>query len=539
MSSIGVIFGGSRRLFLRVLVGSFLISALFFVRTHVANAASCTAPSTDYGTVTGLSANIASTGTYRIWTRMAAPDTTNNTYMLEIDGSSCYTIGGSSVPTYAAGATTYFNNDSSNWISKTSGGAEMDITLSAGTHTFSLIGNAPNVVVDRLVMTQDTTCVPTGTGDNCANPPDTTPPVANITSPSNNANVSGTISVGVNATDNSGTVSKVELYVDGASTPTQTSTNSPFSFSLNTATLSIGAHTLEVKAYDPSNNVGTSGTVTINVVATSPPTVSISAPPTNSSESGVITVTALATDNVGVTKVEFFTDSSTTPFSTISTNGPYTTSLDTKTLSNGSHTITAKAFDAAGNVQTSSAVAITVSNSGSSSDTTPPTVSIISPVSNTVLNADYDRTAHTTESYTSTAYTVSAAAADASGIANVQLFVDGSTTPAATVTTAPYNLTTNISSMHCGVHTFKVTATDASANHHAARATVSFSVTLAENISNSGSCRVGLADYSLLKGLYGKSGSAITNPRADINGDGTVNLADYSLLKGKYGQQLN
>src|SRR5207249_10311976 len=55
---------------------------------------------------------------------------------------------------------------------------------------------------------------------------------------------------------------------------------------------------------------------------------------------------------------------------------PYSVSWNTTTASNGSHTLTAVARDAAGNRTTSAAVTITVFN-----DTTPPTVSITSPVS--------------------------------------------------------------------------------------------------------------------------------------------------------------
>lgn len=135
--------------------------------TRTAQAAACTNPSTDYGTVT-YTASVSATGTYRIWTRMSAPSTSANTYLLDIDSSSCYTVGGSTVPVYSSGATSYFSNNTSNWISKTSGGSNIDVSLSSGSHTIKLIGNADGVVVDRVIITADTTCVPTGAGDNCA-----------------------------------------------------------------------------------------------------------------------------------------------------------------------------------------------------------------------------------------------------------------------------------------------------------------------------------------------------------------------------------
>lgn len=152
--------------------------ALITQRNDNAIAAACTTPSTDYGRVTNLSFTIDTAATYRIWSRMAAADTTNNTYLLEIDGSTCFNVGGSSssVPVYSGGSTTRFANNSTNWIATTSTGSAVTMSLSVGTHTVKLIGNAPNVVLDRLVVTSDMTCTPTGTGDNCVTPADTTAP---------------------------------------------------------------------------------------------------------------------------------------------------------------------------------------------------------------------------------------------------------------------------------------------------------------------------------------------------------------------------
>ncbi|MEO7904524.1 MAG: fibronectin type III domain-containing protein [Candidatus Saccharimonadales bacterium] len=132
-----------------------------------ASAAACSAPSTDYGSVTGLSVSAGKTANYRIWTRMAAQDSTNNTYLLEVDGVNCFVVGGSGVPVYSTGTSTYFVNSTANWINKTSTGAVISLSLSAGTHTLKLIGNTPGVVVDRVILTASTTCIPTGTGGNC------------------------------------------------------------------------------------------------------------------------------------------------------------------------------------------------------------------------------------------------------------------------------------------------------------------------------------------------------------------------------------
>ncbi len=91
---------------------------------------------------------------------------------------------------------------------------------------------------------------------------DTTAPVANVTSPTNGATVSGTITVSATATDNVG-VTKVELYVDGVLKGTDTA--SPYSFSLDTTTLSNASHAISVRAYDAANNIGIDNDTSVTV----------------------------------------------------------------------------------------------------------------------------------------------------------------------------------------------------------------------------------------------------------------------------------
>ncbi|HYS54847.1 MAG TPA: Ig-like domain-containing protein [Thermoanaerobaculia bacterium] len=92
---------------------------------------------------------------------------------------------------------------------------------------------------------------------------------------------------------------------------------------------------------------------------TTPPTTSITAPAAGATVTGTTTVTASASDNVGVTKVEFYLDN---VLQSTDTTSPYSWSWNTTTASNGSHSLTSKAYDAAGNVGTSAAVGVTVNN---------------------------------------------------------------------------------------------------------------------------------------------------------------------------------
>jgi beta-lactamase superfamily II metal-dependent hydrolase len=100
---------------------------------------------------------------------------------------------------------------------------------------------------------------------------------------------------------------------------------------------------------------------------TTPPSTSITAPANGATVSATTSVTASASDNVSVTKVEFYLDGA---LQSTDTASPYSWSWNTTTATNASHVLTSKAYDAAGNSATSTAVTVTVNNAG---DTTPPT----------------------------------------------------------------------------------------------------------------------------------------------------------------------
>jgi len=103
-------------------------------------------------------------------------------------------------------------------------------------------------------------------------------------------------------------------------------------------------------------NVTTPGADTI------PPTTSVTSPANGATVSGTVGVNATASDNVGVTQIQILIDGSVVASNTNSTSLSF--NFNTTTVPNGSHTIVSKAFDAAGNVGTSSTVTVTVSNSG-------------------------------------------------------------------------------------------------------------------------------------------------------------------------------
>src|SRR5262245_46197353 len=92
---------------------------------------------------------------------------------------------------------------------------------------------------------------------------------------------------------------------------------------------------------------------------TTAPTVALTAPAANTAVRGTVAVWATASDNVGVAGVQFLLDGTT--LSAEDTTSPYSISWNTTTASNGSHTLSARARDAAGNLSTSS-ITLTVDN---------------------------------------------------------------------------------------------------------------------------------------------------------------------------------
>jgi len=101
------------------------------------------------------------------------------------------------------------------------------------------------------------------------------------------------------------------------------------------------------------------GTASLTPVDTTSPTTSISAPAANATVSGTVTVSASATDNVAVRKVEILVNG-VVKYS--ATAAPYSFSWDTTAATNGVYTVISKAYDAAGNVGQSSSISVTVNN---------------------------------------------------------------------------------------------------------------------------------------------------------------------------------
>ena len=181
-----------------------------------------------------------------------------------------------------------------------------------------------------------------------------------ITAPVAASTVSGAVNITANAADNVGVASvKFQVRVGTTTTDISTDTSAPFSASWNSGSVANGAATLLAVATDAAGNATTSPGIAVtvnNVPDVTPPTVNITAP-TAGDVTGTVTVTAAATDNVGISQVEFFAGATSIG---VATTAPYQVQWNTSALPNGIVQLTAVARDGAGNQTTSAAVAMNV-----------------------------------------------------------------------------------------------------------------------------------------------------------------------------------
>lgn len=173
----------------------------------------------------------------------------------------------------------------------------------------------------------------------------------------------------------------------------------------------------------------------------SAPVVSIGSPGNNSTVSGWVSVDASASDNVGVTHVDLLVNGVLVATDNAS---PYAFSWDSTKVADGAAQLVAYAYDAAGNYSASPVVMLNVKNAV---DTTPPTVTITSPINGSKV---------------STKVLIIAEAKDNIAVANTSLYIDGML--ATTVTGGSLSYNWNMRRVSAGTHTISVKAVDTSGN---------------------------------------------------------------------------
>ena len=197
----------------------------------------------------------------------------------------------------------------------------------------------------------------------------TMPPVVSITSPVAGSSflAPGSITIDAAASDADG-IAKVE-FLQG-STVLTTDTEFPYSFTWNN--VAIGNYNLTARATDAVGGIKTSAPVNVSVVATFPPTVSITSPLTGTSFAApaTITIDVDATDSDGVQKVDFYQGNT-----LIGTDDTFPYSLTWTGMPACAYFLTAKATDTLGATGTSAPVTIKVTTT-SLGEPTPPNFKI-------------------------------------------------------------------------------------------------------------------------------------------------------------------
>ncbi|HEX8698891.1 MAG TPA: kelch repeat-containing protein [Myxococcaceae bacterium] len=92
---------------------------------------------------------------------------------------------------------------------------------------------------------------------------DLTPPTTSIASPTSGATLSGVVQIDAIASDDRGTLTKVEFFQ--GSTLLGTDTTAPYSWTWDTTKAPIGNHTLKTRAWDAAGNSAYSANVTVTV----------------------------------------------------------------------------------------------------------------------------------------------------------------------------------------------------------------------------------------------------------------------------------
>jgi len=228
-------------------------------------------------------------------------------------------------------------------------------------HSVALTALAPNTTYNYRVRSIDAAGnerIGTNATFSTAATPDTTPP----TSPTGltaTAFSSTQINLAWTASTDNVAVTGYQILRDG----TQVGTSATNSFSdtgLNPST----SYNYTVRAVDAAANPSAQSqpaSATTLTPDTTLPSATITAPTGSSPLSGVVTISATASDNVGVNGVTFLVDN-TVVGGGEDTTSPYSVLWDSATVPNGAHTIIARARDTSGNLGVSQPVTITVSN---------------------------------------------------------------------------------------------------------------------------------------------------------------------------------
>jgi Bacterial Ig domain len=271
---------------------------------------------------------------------------------------------------------------------------------------------------------------------------DAAAPTVSISTPTADTSVVGTVSVAGSSSDNVG-VAAVAVSIDGGAWQPADGTSS-WSWSWSTTSVPDGTHTVAAQASDKAGNVRmvSESVIVANATAdTTVPVIEFAGPLAGSTVTGTVDVTGSASDDVAVASVELAVDGGSWQPAVGTTS--WTWSWPTTSLTNGDHTIAARATDTSDNGNVVSET-VTVQNA----DTTAPSVSIAAPSSGAFVSGTVE---------------VDGSASDDDPIASVRVSVDDSGWQLASGTTS-WSWVWDTTGLADGTHTIAVRASDSSGN---------------------------------------------------------------------------
>lgn len=278
---------------------------------------------------------------------------------------------------------------------------------------------------------------------------DRTPPAASLTAPA--AVLTGTVTVAGTASDTGGSgLPSVRFQYSpagaGAWTDICIDTTSPYSCPFATSGVTDGLYDVRLLAVDGAGNA-TASVSTNRRVDNNAPTTTLGDP--GAYIRGTVTLTASVADGTGsgVTSVAFERRATGTATwasaCTTDTTAPYTCTINTTSLANGSWDFRATATDGAGLTGTATVVSVV--------DNTLPTATMNDP--GAILSGSVTLTAGATDT--------------GSGVANVLIEVRpaaGAWSPVCTDTSSPYSCVLATTTLTDGLYELRATATDRAGN---------------------------------------------------------------------------
>ncbi len=227
------------------------------------------------------------------------------------------------------------------------------------------------------------------------NTPDNIPPNVNINNPIQGESISGTIQINFTAIDRQWIITERQVLIDDVIVQT-----SSFSYTWDTTLEVDGSHSILCRAKDKT--VWGDDEITVFVdngggTDTTSPSVTITTPTASSTVSGNITINMDATDANGISSYAIYIDGA-------FRSGTKSYSWDTTQESDGFHSILCEVTDPFDN--TGSDIISVITNNTGEPDTTPPIVTIISPMANSTVSGTVTITMDATDAYGISSYAI-------------------------------------------------------------------------------------------------------------------------------------